>query len=310
MKQQQKQKGPAGAEAGRASAAVGPDNAGDAIMLKPQLAADIAVKQSRKRQAEGSTQAELAQCAVDGQQEAMQLDTRDAEGDGELTLEQRVNALQIQQQPLSQGQHTLLSHVKSSCGYCKVLYIRRCIKPCLTAFMHDRPGCSRLSSSAASCTHLGIVVAASVYMQQVLTTWNVCLAEVEAVEAGKLSSKAGSVVVLLSQALRSDDKQLLEKCFSMSNEKVVKATVQQLAPQDAARLLQVAVQRLQSSPARGKQIAVWLRAVLMHHTAYLITAPGHSLLLITAHNAGLAEYCHPQIVVDIMYRIVGLPLLT
>lgn len=98
-------------------------------------------------------------------------------------------------------------------------------------------------------------------------------------DAGKLSIKAGSVVVLLSQALRSDDKQLLEKCFSMSSEKVVKATVQQLAPPDAARLLQVAVQRLQASPARGKQIAIWLRAVLLCHTAYLITAPGLPLPL-------------------------------
>lgn len=77
----------------------------------------------------------------------------------------------------------------------------------------------------------------------------------------------------------------------MSNEKVVKATVQQLAPQDAARLLQVAVQRLQSSPARGRQIAVWLRAVLMYHTAYLITAPGDSLLLSTKYSSGIPEYC-------------------
>ena len=77
----------------------------------------------------------------------------------------------------------------------------------------------------------------------------------------------------------------------MSNVKVVKATVQQLAPQDAACLLQVAVQHLQSSPARGKQIAVWLRAVLMYHTAYLITAPGGSLLLSIKHSSGIPEYC-------------------
>ena len=54
----------------------------------------------------------------------------------------------------------------------------------------------------------------------------------------------------------------------------MKSTVQQLAPQDAARLLQVAVQRLQSSPHRGKQIAAWVRALLLYHTAYLISAPG------------------------------------
>lgn len=94
------------------------------------------------------------------------------------------------------------------------------------------------------------------------------------VETAGPSGKATSVTVLLSQALRSNDHQLLEKCFAMSNDKVIKSTVQQLAPQDAARLLQVAVQRLQSSPHRGKQIAAWLRALLLYHTAYLISAPG------------------------------------
>lgn len=105
------------------------------------------------------------------------------------------------------------------------------------------------------------------------------------VEGGGPSGKATSVTVLLSQALRSDDHQLLEKCFAMSSDRVVKSTVQQLAPQDAGRLLQVAVQRLQSSPQRGKQIAAWLRALLLYHTAYLISAPGLLFNLVT-----LCEY--------------------
>lgn len=94
------------------------------------------------------------------------------------------------------------------------------------------------------------------------------------------SGKATSVTVLLSQALRSNDHQLLEKCFAMSNDKVMKSTVQQLAPPDAARLLHVAVQRLQSSPHRGKQIAAWVRALLLYHTAYLISAPGACTLFL------------------------------
>ena len=87
-------------------------------------------------------------------------------------------------------------------------------------------------------------------------------------------AKSTSVTVLLSQALRSKDHQLLEKCFAMSSDRVIKSTVQQLASQDAGRLLHVAVQRLQSSPHRGKQIAAWVRALLLYHTAYLISAPG------------------------------------
>lgn len=104
-----------------------------------------------------------------------------------------------------------------------------------------------------------------------------------AVDPASPSDKAMSVTVLLTQALRADDRQLLEKCFAISNDKVVKSTVQQLAPQDVARLLQVAVQRLQSSPKRGRQIATWLRAMLLHHTAYLMSAPGMFSLGSCAH---------------------------
>ena len=100
-------------------------------------------------------------------------------------------------------------------------------------------------------------------------------ADTGAIEAAGPSGKATSITVLLSQALRSDDHQLLEKCFGMSSDREIRSTVQQLAPQDAARLLTVAVQRLQSSPKRGKQIAAWVRALLLYHTAYLISAPGN-----------------------------------
>lgn len=171
--------------------AVGADNAGHPVLLKGQ---------TRKRQAD--TEPSEAEAALDTQAPELQpavVETRVQDGqeeqDNEPTLEQRVQALHLQQ-----GQAS--------------------------------------------------------------------------VDTAGPSAKATSVTVLLSQALRSNDHQLLEKCFAMSNDKVVKSTVRQLAPADAARLLQVAVQRLQSSPHRGKQIAAWVRALLLYHTAYLISAPG------------------------------------
>ncbi|DBA70251.1 TPA: hypothetical protein ACH3X2_012157 [Trebouxia sp. C0005] len=170
---------------------VGAENTGHVVMLKAH---------SRKRQAEGSNGS--AEAALDTQQAEGQkpvAEGREQQGqDVELTLEQRVNALQL----------------------------------------HQTPGVPK------------------------------------AVDPASPSDKAVSVTVLLTQALRADDRQLLEKCFAISNDRVVKSTVQQLAPQDVARLLQVAVQRLQSSPKRGRQIATWLRAMLLHHTAYLMSAPG------------------------------------
>ncbi|DBB17672.1 TPA: hypothetical protein ACH3X3_002712 [Trebouxia sp. C0006] len=174
-------------------AVVGADNSGHVVMLKPH---------SRKRQAEGgngSDEAALDTQQGEGQQAVAEGREQQGQGqDAELTLEQRVNALQLHQTPGVQG----------------------------------------------------------------------------AGDPAGPFDKAVSVTVLLTQALRADDRQLLEKCFAISNDKVVNSTVQQLAPQDVARLLQVAVQRLQSSPKRGKQIATWLRAMLLHHTAYLMSAPG------------------------------------
>jgi len=86
--------------------------------------------------------------------------------------------------------------------------------------------------------------------------------------------KADSLAVLLSQALQSGDKVLLERCLAVRNDTVITKTVKRLAPTDAAVFLRVAVQRLQSAPARGEQLATWIRAVLLHHTAYLSGVSG------------------------------------
>jgi U3 small nucleolar RNA-associated protein 5 len=86
--------------------------------------------------------------------------------------------------------------------------------------------------------------------------------------------KADSLAVLLSQALQSGDKVLLERCLAVRNDTVITKTVKRLAPTDATLFLRVAVQRLQSAPARGEQLATWIRAVLLHHTAYLSGVAG------------------------------------
>ncbi len=86
--------------------------------------------------------------------------------------------------------------------------------------------------------------------------------------------KADSLAVLLSQALQSGDKVLLERCLAVRNDAVITKTVKRLAPTDAAVFLRLAVQRLQSAPARGEQLATWIRAVLLHHTAYLSGVAG------------------------------------
>lgn len=50
--------------------------------------------------------------------------------------------------------------------------------------------------------------------------------------------------------------------------------MRRLRAHHAAALLEAAVERLRARANRGAAITVWIRAVLLHHTAYLMAAPG------------------------------------
>jgi U3 small nucleolar RNA-associated protein 5 len=111
-------------------------------------------------------------------------------------------------------------------------------------------------------------------------------AETAAGDAGGTSAglpagplKADSLAVLLSQALRSSDRALLERCLSVGRQSVIVNSVKRLVPMDAALLLKAAVERLQTKPSRGQQLAAWIQAVLLHHTAYLMSAPAAAPLM-------------------------------
>ncbi|KAG1676919.1 hypothetical protein FOA52_014795 [Chlamydomonas sp. UWO 241] len=99
------------------------------------------------------------------------------------------------------------------------------------------------------------------------------------------SSKADSLAVLLTQALRSNDRALLEKCLSTSSPRVVVNTVRRLLPMDAALFLRAAVDRVLSKPARAAQLAPWIKAVMHHHTGYMMTAPGVQAPLTALYQA-------------------------
>ena len=79
------------------------------------------------------------------------------------------------------------------------------------------------------------------------------------------------------QALHSQDASLLERCLNVSNPVIINNTAKRMAAIDAAMFLQAAVQRMQSRPARGQELHLWIRAVLLHHTAYLMSAPSASI---------------------------------
>lgn len=82
-----------------------------------------------------------------------------------------------------------------------------------------------------------------------------------------------SLAVLLTQGLRSHDKAIIDKCLATGKERTVQVTVDNLAATDAGTLLEVAVNRLDSRQGEGQTVATWIRAVLLKHTAYLMSTP-------------------------------------
>lgn len=88
------------------------------------------------------------------------------------------------------------------------------------------------------------------------------------------SSEIRAACLLAWQALRSEDRSLLERCLNISNRRIIENTVRRLATVDCALFLRAAVQRLQSVPGRGQELHHWIQALLLQHTAYLMSAPG------------------------------------
>ncbi len=74
---------------------------------------------------------------------------------------------------------------------------------------------------------------------------------------------------------------VLCRCLAVRSEKIINNSVARLRPHHAAALLEGAVERLRTRARRGTELTVWIRAVLTHHTAYLMAAPGMLPILAT-----------------------------
>jgi U3 small nucleolar RNA-associated protein 5 len=84
---------------------------------------------------------------------------------------------------------------------------------------------------------------------------------------------ASSLASVLEQALQARDNALLEYCLRTRDAKVVARTVARVPAFRVLALLEVIVRKLERSPNRFARLCPWLRAVLLHHTAYLVAQP-------------------------------------
>ncbi|KAJ3327728.1 WD repeat-containing protein 43 [Blyttiomyces sp. JEL0837] len=84
---------------------------------------------------------------------------------------------------------------------------------------------------------------------------------------------ATSLHAMLSQAIHSGDKQLLERSLMVNDIPIIFATVRRLQPAHIVPFLEMLVSKLQSKPSRAASLVEWIRAVVVSHAAFLMTNP-------------------------------------
>ena len=84
---------------------------------------------------------------------------------------------------------------------------------------------------------------------------------------------AGSLQTVLVQALHSNDSGLLEACLQHTKPDVINSTVRRLPTEYLIPLLTELITKFQEKPGRAPALLVWIKSVLLIHTAYLMTVP-------------------------------------
>ncbi|KAF2139546.1 uncharacterized protein K452DRAFT_289545 [Aplosporella prunicola CBS 121167] len=80
---------------------------------------------------------------------------------------------------------------------------------------------------------------------------------------------ATSLGTVLTQALKTNDRELLESCFEMNDLDSVRSTIERLPSTLVANLLRRLAERLHKRPGRAGNIMVWIQWALVSHGGYL-----------------------------------------
>lgn len=91
-------------------------------------------------------------------------------------------------------------------------------------------------------------------------------------QGNKIQAPSGaSLGTVLTQALKTNDVQLLESCLHTSEVSTIRATIQRLDSPLAGTLLQKLAERLHRRPGRAGSLMVWVQWTLVTHGGYLAT---------------------------------------
>lgn len=89
-----------------------------------------------------------------------------------------------------------------------------------------------------------------------------------------LSAPTGtSLGTVLTQALRTNDKDMLETCFQMTDQQSIRTTIQRLQSHLIGPLMQRLAERIHRRPGRTGHLMTWIQWSLVAHGGYLVTQP-------------------------------------
>lgn len=82
-----------------------------------------------------------------------------------------------------------------------------------------------------------------------------------------------SLSTVLSQALKTNDKDMLESCFNVTDMPSVRSTIERLQSPLASSLLQRLAERIHKSPGRTGYLMVWVQWTVVTHGGYISSQP-------------------------------------
>ncbi|KAF8454507.1 WD40-repeat-containing domain protein [Terfezia claveryi] len=95
---------------------------------------------------------------------------------------------------------------------------------------------------------------------------------------------SGSLTTVLTQALRTDDAQLLESCLLTTDSKSILNTIRRLDSTYAVTLIEKLSDRIARRPGRAATLSVWVRWTIVAHGGYLLSLPNLMMTLAGLHS--------------------------
>ena len=105
---------------------------------------------------------------------------------------------------------------------------------------------------------------------------------------------ANSLGTVLTQALKTNDADLLESCLHTPNLESIRATIERIHPAQATALLQRLAERLHRRPGRAGSLMVWVQWTVVAHGGYIASKPAAMKELRTLYQVVKQRACGLQ----------------